>query len=110
MSFKTIPYPTSKNLKLQVKDGVNEWWLAFRFYNMRYPLKKVEFSQDGENYKDVQKLSGHENNWYKIDGENLLSGKHYFRLTDIYGQVITTDNAGTFTENGNFDLGKNFSN
>lgn len=110
MTFKTIPYPTTKNLKLQVKDGVNEWWVAFRFFNMRYPLKKVEFSQDGNNFKEVQKLSGNENNWYKLDGENLLSGKHYFRLTDIFNQTITTDDSDKFSENAIVDLGQNFPN
>lgn len=108
MTFKTVPYPTSKNIKIQVKDGVNEYWLAFRFYNMRYPLKKVEFSQDGKSFKELQKLSGIENNWYLVEGNNLLSGNHYFRLTDVNGQVVVTDRIDTFSVNGKYDLGKNF--
>ena len=90
-------------------DGANEWWLAFRFYNMRYPLKKVEFSSDGVNFSEVENLRGIENNWFEVaSGENLLSGKHYFRLTDVYGQTVTTSNVGVFSVNGIYDLGKNF--
>ena len=111
MSFKTIPYPTAKNIKIQVKDGTNDWWLAFRFYNMRDPLKKVEFSQDGSNFTEVGKLDGIKNNWYVIpSGQNLLSGAHYFRLTDIHDQTLTTENLGTFAGNGTYDTGKNFQN
>ena len=110
MTFKTIPYPTAKNIKMQVKDGVNEWWLAFRFYNMRYPLKKVEFSADGTNFTEVAKLSGIENNWYKTESSTggLLSGAHYFRLTDVHDQQVTTANLGAFTANGTVDTQKNF--
>ena len=109
MTFKTVPYPTSENIKIQVMDGANEWWLAFRFYNMRYPLKKVEFSSDGVNFSEVENLSGIKDNWFKVaSGENLLSGNHYFRLTDVYGQTLTTSNVGAFSVNGIYDLGKNF--
>ncbi len=110
MTFKTIPYPTAKNIKLQKKGGSNGYWLAFRFYNMRYPLKKVEFSADGVTFTEVSKLSGIENNWYKTESSDgtLLSGSHYFRLTDVYNQVVVTKNAGSFAENGTYDLGVNF--
>ncbi len=110
MTFKTVPYPTDKNIKIQVKDGVNEWWLAFRFYNMRYPLQKVEFSTDGNSFSEVAAMSGIDNNWFKVgaDSGGLLSGAHYFRLTDVYGHCIRTSNLGAFSENGTFNLGKNF--
>ena len=78
---------------------------------MRYPLKKVEFSQDGSSFKEVSKLSGIENNWYVIkSGSSLLSGAHYFRLTDVYNHTFTTNNLGAFAENSIVDCGKNFSN
>jgi len=35
MSFKTIPYPTSSNIKFLAKDGINQWWLSGKFYNCR---------------------------------------------------------------------------
>lgn len=102
-----IPYPTKSNIFFQAKDGINEWWLAGRFYNMRYPLKKVEISIDGSAYKKMTRDSA-QNNWYKFDGQNLISGKKKFRLTDVYGQVIETDEISYVSEMGKYDCGKNF--
>lgn len=107
VTFKMIPYPTKSNIFFQAKDGINEWWLAGRFYNMRYPLKKVEISIDGSAYKQMTRDSA-QNNWYKIDGQNLISGKKKFRLTDVYGQVIETSEISYVSEMGKYDCGKNF--
>lgn len=109
MTFKTIPYPTSKKISLQIKGGSNEYWLSFRFYNMRYPLKKVEFSQNGTDFSEIQKLDGNKNNWYMIpSGTHLLSGAHYFRLTDVYDHIVTTKYLGSFSAETSFSTGVNF--
>lgn len=107
VTFKAIPYPTKSNIFFQAKDGINEWWLAGRFYNIRYPLKKVEISIDGSAYKQMDRLST-QNNWYEIKGENLTSGKKKFRLTDVYGQVIETSEISSVSAMGKYDCGKNF--
>lgn len=41
MTFKVIPYPTSKNIGF-ISTTTQEWYLQGRFFNMRYPLKKIE--------------------------------------------------------------------
>lgn len=46
MTFKVIPYPTSKNIGF-ISTTTQEWYLQGRFFNMRYPLKKIEWSLDG---------------------------------------------------------------
>ena len=46
MTFKVIPYPTSKNIGF-ISTTTQEWYLQGRFFNMRYPLKKIEYSLDG---------------------------------------------------------------
>lgn len=74
---------------------------------MRYPLKKVEISIDGSAYKQMEQLST-QNNWYKIDGQNLISGKKKFRLTDIHGQVIETSEISYVSEMGTYNCRKNF--
>lgn len=107
VTFKMIPYPTKSNIFFQAKDGINEWWLAGRFYNMRYPLKKVEISIDGSAYKQMTRDSA-QNNWYKFDGQNLISGKKKFRLTDVYGQVIETSEISYVSEMGTYNCRKNF--
>lgn len=107
VTFKTIPYPTKSNIFFQAKDGINEYWLAGRFYNMHYPLKKVEISVNGSAYKQMEQISP-QNNWYKIEGENLTSGKKKFRLTNVYGQVIETSEISNVSPMGNYSCGKNF--
>ena len=107
VSITKIAYQTTKNIQFQVKDGVNQWWLAGRFYNMRYPLAKVEYSNGG-GFKQMEKLSGNENNWWVIkSGSNLMSNMT-FRLTDVYGHTVTTNKIGSLSENGKYDIGVNF--
>ena len=107
VSITKIAYQTSRNIRFQVKDGVNQWWFAGRFYNMRYPLAKVEYSNGG-GFKQMEKLSGNENNWWVIrSGSNLMSNMT-FRLTDVYGHTVTTNKIGSLSENGKYDTGKNF--
>lgn len=74
---------------------------------MRYPLKKVEISIDGSAYKQMERLST-QNNWYKVDGQNLIAGKKKFRLTDVYGQVIETDEISYVSAMRTYNCGKNF--
>lgn len=107
VSIKKVAYQTSKNIQFQVKEGTNQWWLAGRFYNMHYPLVKVEYSNGGD-FKEMEKLDGNNNNWWVIkSGENLLSNMT-FRLTDVYGQTVTTTAIGSLSENGKYDTGTNF--
>ena len=106
VSIKRIAYQTEKNIKFQVKDGVNQWWLSGRFYNMRYPLAKVEYSNGGV-FKEMGRLSGNENNWWVVEGSGLLSNVT-FRLTDVYGHIVTTGRIGSLRENGKYDTGTNF--
>ena len=107
VSIKKIAYQTEKNIKFQVKDGVNPWWLAGRFYNMRYPLAKVEYS-NGSGFKQMEKLSGNENNWWVIkSGENLLSNVT-FRLTDVYGHIVPTGRISSLSASTSYDVGTNF--
>lgn len=106
VSITKIAYQTSRNIQFQVKDGVNQWWLAGRFYNMRYQLAKVEYS-NGDGFKQMEKLSGNENNWWVIEGSSLMSNVT-FRLTDVYGHTVTTNKIGSLSENGKYDTGTNF--
>ncbi len=108
VSIQRIAYETNRNIKFAVKERSNQWWLAGRFYNMRYPLAKVEYSQDGINFKEMKKLSGNKNNWWEIQsGKNLMSNLT-FRLTDVYGNTITCAAISKLSDGGTYDLGANF--
>lgn len=109
VDFKTVPYPTKKNIFFQAKDGINDYWIAGRFYNLRYPLKKVEISFDGKKFIPMERLLN-SNNWYKVETNDSqgLSKNKVFRLTDIYGHTITSQTVGQISGFSKHDLGKNF--
>lgn len=109
VSIQRIAYETNQNIKFAVKDGSNQNWLAGRFYNMRYPFAKVEYSQDGSNFKEMKKLDGNKNNWWKSDSGSDLMSNLTFRLTDVYGNAITCVKISKLSIGGTYDLGKNFS-
>lgn len=108
VSIQSIAYRTEQNIKFAVKDGSSQYWLAGRFYNMRYPLAKVEYASNGSDFKNMEKLSGNENNWWVIkSGKNLLANMT-FRLTDVRGNTITTTAISKLSVGGAYDLGTNF--
>ena len=108
VSIQRIAYETNKNIKFAVKEGSNQWWLAGRFYNMRYPLAKVEYSSNGNTFKEMEKLDGNKNNWWEIKSGNDLFSNLQFRLTDVYGNTITCNAIKSLSVGRNYDLGKNF--
>ena len=77
-----------------------------------YPLEigeQVEIQLKYEGYIEKQMAQiASENNWYKVDGQNLISGKKKFRLTDIHGQVIETSEISYVSSMEKYNCGKNF--
>lgn len=108
MKFKIIPYPTSKNIGFYSTD-TEEWYLQGSFYNMRYPLKKIEYSLDGgTTFEEMKKVSStNKNNLQCINGKKIPS-KITFRLTDIYNNILTTRTVSIPTTKNKVDLGVNF--
>ena len=41
-SWRTVTCPTTGNLRLQLKDGSNPWWIALQVRNHRRPVAKLE--------------------------------------------------------------------
>lgn len=108
VSIQRVAYETNKNIKFAVKEGSSQYWLGGRFYNMRYPLAKVEYSSNGNTFKEMEKLDCNKNNWWEIkSGENLMSNLT-FRLTDVYGNTITCAAISKLSVGGTYDLGANF--
>ena len=112
VSIKKIAYQTSKNIRFQEKpSGGAGYYLAGRFYNMRYPLSNVEISSDGKSFTQMQRMDGNKNNWWQIQYSSggIDSRSFYFRLTNVYGNVITSSSAMTFSAaEGSNGIGINF--
>lgn len=110
MKFKIIPYPTAKNIGF-ISTSKEQWYLQGRFYNMRYPIKKFEYSlNNGTTFFEMEKVAkdqNQDNNLFCINGKEIKENM-IFRLTDIHNQVITTNAINIPSTNGKVDLGKNF--
>ena len=111
VSITKIAYQTSKNIRFQEKpSNGNGYYIAGRFYNMRYPLAKVEVSSDGKNYTQMKRMAK-ENNWWELQYSSggLDSRSFYFRLTDVYDHTITSSTAMTFSAASSSNgIGTNF--
>lgn len=109
VSIKKIAYQTSRNIHFAVKDDSNQWWLAGRFYDMRYPLAKVEVAFGNKAFTDMQRLNGFENNWWVVESSNgMLLSDVSFRLTDVSGHTVTGTAIRTLSVGGSYDIGVNF--
>lgn len=109
VSIKKIAYQTSRNIHFAVKDGSNQWWLAGRFYNMRYPITKVEVAFGNKAFMDMQRLDGYKNNWWVVKSSNgMLLSDVSFRLTDVSGHTVTGTAIRTLSVGGSYDIGVNF--
>lgn len=108
MTFKVIPYPTSKNIGF-ISTTTQEWYLQGRFFNMRYPLKKIEYSLDGgTTFSEMSPVAYVKNNLHCINGVQLPA-KAIFRLTDIHNHTLTTNSISIPSTGEKSDLGGNFS-
>lgn len=107
MTCKTIPYPTEKSIGFIASDN-SQYYLKGRFYNMRYPLKNIEYSFDGgTTFNQMQAVDPGKTNFYSIDN-GLIPQTIIFRLTDIYSQTVTTSPIQPPAKNEKISLGVNF--
>ena len=108
VSIRKIAYQTSRNIHFAVKDGSNRWWLAGRFYDMRYPIAKVEVAFGNKAFAQMKRLDGYKNNWWVIEsGSDMLSDVS-FRLTDVSGHTVTGNAIRALSAGGRYDIGVNF--
>lgn len=91
VEIEKIPYGTDQNLKLKVKDN-NGWYFSFWLYNMRYPLSKIEYALDSNNFSKVKEdSSSNICGFYFIQCDEGLNSHSTLKIkaTDIYGQTVT---------------------
>lgn len=107
MTFKVIPYPTTKNVGF-MSTSTESYYLQGRFYNSRYPILKAEYSLDGGiSFAPMQAVAPVNTNLYCIASKAIPS-TIVFRLTDVHNQVIVTGSVNVPAKNSRTDLGKNF--
>lgn len=108
VSIRKIAYQTSRNIHFAVKDGSNQWWLAGRFYDMHYPLAKVEVAFGNKAFTDMRQLDGYKNNWWVVEFGSDMPSDVTFRLTDVSGHTVTGTAIPALSVGGSYDIGVNF--
>ncbi|MDO5558881.1 MAG: expansin EXLX1 family cellulose-binding protein [Oscillospiraceae bacterium] len=86
VSWKIVPLDTADDapVSYKYKEGTSEFWCSVQVRNHRYPVSKLEYlNKDGE----FVELERRHYNYF--ESREMGSGPFTFRITDIYGQVIT---------------------
>jgi expansin len=75
-------------IKMRVKDGASQYWLAILADNHGNPLKSVEVKTPSGGWLSLRRTDY--NYWIDQDGNG--KGPFTVRLTDVYGRQATVDN------------------
>lgn len=79
----------------QFKSGSNQWWSAVQVRNHRNPIAKLEYRRSNGQWITVNRVSYN----YFVEPSGMGPGPYSFRVTDIYGNVLTDSGIG-FVEGG----------
>lgn len=96
ITWQVVSPPIDGPIVYQFKDGSNQWWTAVQVRNHRNPVAKFEYLNDSNQWVEVGRLSY---NYFVQTGPGMGVGPYTFRVTDIYGNVLT-DSGIQFIENG----------
>lgn len=95
ITWQVIPCEVVGPIVYRFKDGSNQWWTAVQVRNHRYPIVKLEFLTEQGTFKSVNRTSYN----YFVEEDGMGTGPFTFRVTDIYGHVLT-DSGIVHIENG----------
>lgn len=84
-------------IRYHFKEGSNQWWTAVQIRNHRNPIAKVEYN-DGNQWISVPRTDYN----YFVQTTGMGPGPYQFRVTDLYGNVLT-DSGIPHRENGTVD-------
>lgn len=98
ISWQLISPEIEGPIAYHFKDGSNQWWTAVQIYNHRNPIAKVEYKADN-NWIEVPRTAY---NFFVQADPGMGVGPYEFRVTDIYGHVLTDSNI-PHRENGTID-------
>ncbi|MEM9777631.1 MAG: expansin EXLX1 family cellulose-binding protein [Chloroflexota bacterium] len=104
ITWQVVSPPIEGPIVYQFKDGSNQWWTAVQVRNHRNPVAKFEYLNDSNQWVEVGRLSY---NYFVQTGPGMGVGPYTFRVTDIYGSVLT-DSGIQFIENGEVDGANQF--
>jgi expansin (peptidoglycan-binding protein) len=95
ISWQVVSPELSGPIDYHFKDGSNQWWTAVQIRNHRNPISRLEYL-DGSQWISVPRTSY---NYFVQTDPGMGPGSYAFRVTDLYGNVLT-DSGITHLENG----------
>ena len=96
ISWRVISPNISGPIVYHFKDGSNQWWTAVQIRNHRNLIAKFEYRTASGAFKSVPRTDYN----YFLDTSGMGPGPYTFRVTDIYGHVLTDSNI-PLTADGN---------
>ncbi len=88
ISWHIISPDISGPIVYHIKDGSNQWWTAVQIRNHRNLIAKFEYRTASGAFKSVPRTDYN----YFLDTSGMGPGPYTFRVTDVYGNVLTDSN------------------
>jgi expansin (peptidoglycan-binding protein) len=85
ISWHLRPCPVTGPIEYHFKDGANQWWTAVQIRNHRNPIATFEYQVSPGLWKEVPRVSYN----YFVEGAGMGPGPYTFRVTDIFGNILT---------------------
>ena len=85
ISWHLRPCGVTGPIEYHFKDGANQWWTAVQIRNHRNPIAQFEYQVRPGLWKVVPRVSYN----YFVEGSGMGPGPYTFRVTDIFGNVLT---------------------
>jgi expansin (peptidoglycan-binding protein) len=95
IEWRVVSPDMSGPLVYHFKEGSNQFWTAVQIRNHRNPVHSFEYRADDGQFKPVPR----EQYNYFVEASGLGPGPYTFRVTDIYGNMLT-DSGIAFVEDG----------
>jgi hypothetical protein len=86
ISWKLVPCELASPIKLYIKEGSSQYWLAIQVRNHRNKIEKLEY-WNGSAYLSLPR----QNYNYFLASSGLGLAPYKFRITDVYGNQIVEE-------------------
>ena len=84
VSWRIIPLDTDEPVSYRFKEGSTEFWCGVQVRNHKYPVAKLEYLNKNGEWTELPRR-----NYNYFESMEMGAGPFTFRITDIYGDVIT---------------------